>query len=448
MSSSDGPPSAAPSAPPSVGANRTRSRRTAMILSGGGARGAYEVGVLWYVFDELARVRSAPPTIDILSGTSVGAINACYLAAHLADPSLGLRRLVELWSDLHVTRVLGFGARQVLRLPRLVLGGGADGAGLFDVRPMADLVQREISWRAVSRCLRRRQLQALSVSTTEVSTGRTVVFMQTSPDWGVPATAPPRTLFREGRIGPHHALASAAIPLLFPPVRIGDELYLDGGLRQNTPIAPALRLGATHILAVGSSREVSGVVVNEGAASNARAPGGAFLLGKVLNAFLLDHFDMDIDILNRLNSVIADGTRAYGDGFTESMSREAARRDAPSYRYVSCLTVRPSHDIGRLASEHVRRGKFRGDPFLAGRLFSLLDIGVATEADLASYLLFDGAFCRQLIEMGRADAQARRDDLLRFFGEAEEDHAAQQGFDDGGSSSHLSIPVLRGPFGR
>src|SRR4029079_14477519 len=122
------------------------SRRTAMILSGGGARGAYEVGVLWYIFDDLSRMRGAPPKIDILCGTSVGAINACYLAAHLGDPVLGMRRLVHLWSELQLWRVLGFGARQLGGIPRLLLGGGEMGTGLFDVRPMAELVQREVSW--------------------------------------------------------------------------------------------------------------------------------------------------------------------------------------------------------------------------------------------------------------------------------------------------------------
>lgn len=396
-------------------------RRVAMILSGGGARGAYEVGVLWYIFDDLTRMRGAPPRIDVLCGTSVGAINACYLAAHLADPVLGLRRLVELWSELQLTRVLGFGLRQVIQLPRLALGGGGEGTGLFDVRPMADLVTREISWRAVTRCLRRRQLRALSVSCTEVSTGRTVVFMQTSPDWVIPDHAPPRTLFRADHIGPHHALASAAIPLLFPPVRIENELYLDGGLRQNTPIAPALRLGASHVFAIGSSREVKGITTYEGRPATPGAPGAAFLLGKVLNAFLLDHIDTDIELLTRINKVIGDGQEAFGDGFLASLNESAKKRGAPAYRHVDCMTVRPSEDIGRLAGDFVRKGRFRGDPFVTKRLFNLLDIGVGDEADLASYLLFDGQFCRQLIEMGRADAHARRDQLLAFFGDPSED---------------------------
>jgi len=390
-----------------------------MILSGGGARGAYEVGVLWYIFDDLARMRGGPPKIDVLCGTSVGAINACYLAAHLADPVLGMRRLVHLWSELQITRVLGFGARQLGGIPRLLLGGGEMGTGLFDVRPMAELVQREISWRALARALRKNQLRALTVSTTEVSRGRTVVFMQTAPDVDIPQTAPPRTLFKADHIGPHHALASAAIPLLFPPVKIDEELYLDGGLRQNTPIAPALRLGATHIFAIGSSREVHGVVTKEGAAGGmVRAPGAAFLLGKVLNAFLLDHVDVDLELLRRLNNVIKDGTTNYGPGFTEAMSREAVKRNQPPYRWVNAFEMRPSEDIGRLASEHVRRGKFTGNPFFTKRLFEILDIGVGADADLASYLLFDGIFARQLIEMGRADAHARRDEILAFFGDS------------------------------
>lgn len=418
-------------------------RRTAMILSGGGARGAYEVGVLWYVFDDLSRMRGAPPKVDILCGTSVGAVNACYLAAHLADPVLGMRRLVHLWSELQITRVLGFGARQFAGIPRLLMGGGDVGTGLFDVRPMADLVTREISWRAVARTLRKKQLRTLTVSTTEVSTGRTVVFMQNAPDVAVPRTSPPRTLFKADHIGPHHALASAAIPLLFPPVRIDDELYLDGGLRQNTPIAPALRLGATHIFALGSSREVQGTQKSEQGTADARAPGAAFLLGKVLNAFLLDHVDVDLELLRRLNNVIVDGTNAYGPGFLEAMTREAHRRNQPAYRYVRPFEIRPSEDIGRLASEHVRRGKLMGNPFLTKRLLNLVDIGAGDESDLASYLLFDGHFCRQLIEMGRSDAHARRDEILAFFGDAGDDDGGGQELDD----SSMETPSLTIPIG-
>src|SRR5262245_49795925 len=197
--------------------NEPRHRRLSVILSGGGARGAYEAGVLWYLFDDLARRLGAPPRIDLICGTSVGAINCAYLAAHLSDPVLGVRRLVDVWSSLRLDDVLGFGWKQAVSLPRVLIGGGS-GAGVFDVSPMASLVQREVPWRAITRTMRKGHLQALSVSATEVSTGRTVIFMQTGPNTGLPTRAPPRTLIRSERIGPQHALASAAIPLLFPPV--------------------------------------------------------------------------------------------------------------------------------------------------------------------------------------------------------------------------------------
>src|SRR5688572_6229573 len=149
-----------------------RRRRVALILSGGGARGAYEVGVLSYVLDSLASLRGSAPPIDIMCGTSVGAINACYLAAHLGEPRQGSLRLVDMWTALRLDDVLGFGISQAIDLPRVLLGGGARTIGVFDVAPMAKLVEREIPWRALARSLRRGHLSALSVSATEVSTGR------------------------------------------------------------------------------------------------------------------------------------------------------------------------------------------------------------------------------------------------------------------------------------
>jgi NTE family protein len=416
-----------PTPPPSNPRDRIHMRKkVAVILSGGGARGAYEVGVLSYVLDAFAKVRGAPPRIDILCGTSVGAINACYLAAHLEDPTNGVRRLVDLWTAIRLERVLGFGVKQAFSLPRVLFGGGAEAGGVFDVTPMGQLIEREIPWRAIARTLRRGHLGALSVSATEVSSGRTVIFMQTGPDGTLPTTAPPRTVIRGTLIGPPHALASAAIPILFPAVRIGRELYMDGGVRQNTPIAPALRLGATHVFAVGLSREVRGI---EGSAPDQKPPGAAFILGKVLNAFLLDHVQNDLEVLTRLNRVIEDSQRTYGPDFLHNVNRHAIGRGDLPYRRVEALVVRPSEDIGRMAAEYVRSGKLRGGAAFARRILTMVDVGEASEADLASYLLFDGPFAARLIDLGRADAEARRAELLTFFGPASEDRAPR-GSDD------------------
>ncbi len=402
-------------------APRALPRKVAMILSGGGARGAYEVGVLSYVLDDFARIRKRPPKIDILCGTSIGAINACYLAAHLAEPTFGIRRLVNLWTEINIDDVLGFSARQALALPRVLLGGGTEAVGIFDVTPMAKLIEREVPWRAITRTLRHGHLTALAVSATEVSSGRTVVFMQTGPEGTLPTRAPPRTVIRGTYIGPVHALASAAIPILFPPVRIGTELFMDGGIRQNTPISPALRLGATHVFAVGLSRQVRGV---ESGGEHAGHPGAALIVGKILNALLLDHVTHDLEVLTRVNQLLVDGERAYGPAFVEQINRVAKERDV-IYKRAEKMVVSPSEDIGRLAASYVRAGKLRGSRSLVRRLLSMVDVGYATEADLASYLLFDGDFARKLIELGRADAEAKRADIAAFFGSAEEQGAPE-----------------------
>ncbi|MBX3183183.1 MAG: patatin-like phospholipase family protein [Polyangiaceae bacterium] len=391
-------------------------RRLAIILSGGGARGAYEAGVLWYVFDELTRLRGAAPKVDILCGTSVGAINSAFVAAHLSDPVLGVRRLVDVWSSLRLDQVVGFGVRQLVSLPRVLMGGGS-GQGVFDVVPMSQLVHKEIPWRAVSRSLRKGQLKALSVSTTEVSTGRTVIFMQTGPTTALPTRAPPRTLIRADRIGPQHALASAAIPLLFPPVKIGGQMYVDGGVRQNTPIAPAIRLGATHVLVIGTSKLVRGVVQPE---LGEGAPGATFLLGKILNALLLDHLDNDLGTVNLLNDIVESGRAAFGPDYVQQLNAAAALRGGHALTEIETLVVRPTERVGRLAAEYLRQGKLRSGALVTKQLLKLLDVGVADDADLASYLLFDGGFARSLIELGRADAHARRTELLDFFGSLEE----------------------------
>lgn len=383
--------------------------RTAIILSGGGARGAYEVGVLSYLFDDFARLRGGPPRVDILSGTSVGAINACHLAANFETPESGVRRLVNLWSDLDPGSILGLDARAALRM-RHLFSGGNDGAGLFDVSPIISLVHREISWHAMARTFRHQKLQALTVSATEVATGRTAIFMQTAKGLPLPTRAPPRTVFHPARIGPQHALASAAIPVLFPPVRVGGALYVDGGVRQNTPIMPALRLGATRVLAVGLSRDVP---VTARTMAKDEAPGAAFLMGKVLNALLLDHLSGDLELLDRINCILADGERAFGPEFLQKLNESAYLRGGAEYRPVQTLALRPSEDIGQIAADHVARSQRRGS--LLQQILRALDDRERGEADLASYLLFDGKFAADLIHLGRRDARAHRDELLEFF---------------------------------
>lgn len=392
-----------------------RKRRLALVLSGGGARGAYEVGVLSYVLDELTKERGRLPPIDLLCGTSVGAINAVYLAAHIRDPLLGVHRLVDVWSGIELRHVLGFGFRQLLTLPG-VLRGGSAAAGVFDVSPIAAIVHKEVPWRSVNRALRSGELRALSISATEVQSGRTVLFIQTAEGERPPYPPPPRTEVRQTRIGPHHALASAAIPFLFPPVSVAGRLYVDGGLRQSTPIAPALRLGASHLLIVGTSQSSAHTLPPDVGVEG--SPSATFLLGKVLNALLLDHLDNDLSAINFLNDLVETGQAAYGADFTRTLNRAARERGGQELEPVRTLTVRPSDRLGRLAAEHIRERRLNTQG-LSRQLLRWLDQRTTEDADLASYLLFDSQFARRLIDVGRSDARARRAEILAFLEDAE-----------------------------
>jgi NTE family protein len=401
----------------------------AIVLSGGGARGAYEAGVLRFVLDELPKRLGHPVRFDVVSGTSVGAIHACFLAAMAHEASGAGARLAEVWQGFRLDEVLPLSTGDFLRLPRRLLGlwagattepGGALPEriyGVLDTQRLSQIVERAIPWRRIRRNVTEGRLEAVAVAATQIATGRTVVFVENRERRVASWTLDPSVEARPARLLPAHALASASIPILFPAVRVASTYYSDGGLRLNTPLMPTVYLGADRVLVVGlshKSRDAEDAAQSEPRIESYGNP--IFLFGKVLNALLLDHLDTDLGRMRLVNEILRRGETAFGPDFLPRLNAVRGER-GQGFRRIDDLVIRPSVPLGSLAANVLeeRRGGARIPAVLRLFLRTFASPGSAAEADLVSYLMFDAAYAAPVMELGYADARAREDELLRFF---------------------------------
>jgi NTE family protein len=404
--------------------------RRAVILSGGGARGAYEAGVLRFILDELPKRHGIEPRFEIVCGTSVGAIHAAFIAA-TADQKEGRGpRLVKIWEDLHVGEIFRFSSRDLIAIPRMLCGVRKvarllrEGRrpdrlfGLLDTAPLEQLVLQAIPWEGIRKNLNAGRVDSVCIAATQLATGRAVIFTEEKERSHFAQRPDDHIRMQAARLAPVHALASAAIPLLFPSVRVGSRYYGDGGLRLNTPLAPALRLGADRVLVIGLSHGVTRTV-SEALAQQRTAGFGnpMFLFGKVLNALMLSPVDADLDRLRFVNDILTHGEIAFGPDFLERINEVGVDQGARPLRRINHMVIRPSQDVGLMAGDLLAdaNNKLELNAFL--KMFLRGDeSGESREADLLSYLLFDTAFTTPLVDLGYADALAREEELLRFFG--------------------------------
>jgi NTE family protein len=394
----------------------------ALVLSGGGARGAYEVGVARYVLGQLAPQLGPSARPRIFCGTSVGAINACALAAHHDAADFGVRLLAEKWRALSLDSVFKLGWGDLAGLARWLLGSARpDGpTSLLDAAPLAELVRSVIPWRNLHQGIADGEVRGVTVSATDVETGHTVVFVESDAqslfysrdravDW-----APVR-------LTAQHALASAAIPIIFPTVRVAGRMYSDGSLRQNTPIAPALRLGAGRVLVVGLRTER-----HHGAPRAGRQDeedqrtysSPLFLFGKLLDALLLDRVENDLANLRQVNAALAELQRLSPIAIGAESLAAAMEAAGGGLRPVTDVFIRPSQDLGALAAHVLERPAVRAR--LAGPAGYLLRrlgeaAGNGDPSDMLSYLLFDEEYESELMELGERDAALRKDELSDFL---------------------------------
>ena len=398
--------------------------KIALVLAGGAARGAYEVGVVQHIVEEVARDIGREAPLDILCGTSIGALNACALAAYADEPRARVGRLIDVWTNLRMADLVRVDLHGLLAMGKDLLRSASAPApaprecALLDARGIERLLATAVPFERIDEHLRQGLVDAVTVSTTHVKSGRTMVFVHRKepglPPWSHDPTITPRA----AALRVHHAMASSAVPILFRAVRIDGEFHCDGGLRQNVPLSPARRLGATGVIVV-NPRYISGAAPDEPRAADEVFPGPLFLLGKALNALLLDRIDTDLARLQSINTILDAGLRRYGGEFVGELNGELQKTRHRELRPLQAILVRASKDIGKLSAEFIHSPSFnRRVGGVLGRVMRRLAEGdEAREADLLSYLLFDGEFARQLIDIGRADARARHDELCAFFEE-------------------------------
>jgi len=377
----------------------TASNELAIVMSGGGARAAYQVGFLRYIAEIYPKL-----SFDILTGVSAGAINASFLAADASNFARRIEELTTLWNTVqvdHVFRVdtwslVGQINRWVLRLASGGLLGRSAAKSLVDTRPLGEFLCDGLKAPSkvipgISQSIQQGHLKAIAITATSYNTGQAVTWLQgrAIEGWERPNR---KSIFSELTVD--HIMASAALPLFFPAVQIGREWYGDGGIRLAAPLSPALHLGASRILAISTRYDRSRAEADQSVVYGYPPP--AQVSGLLMNAIFLDLFDQDAARLQRINKLV-----------------EAVPVDQrKGFKVVKLLVARPSQDLARVANDYELK---------LPRLFRYLMHSLGTRQlrsnDILSMLMFQRDYVSRLIEMGETDARQRHDEIAAFLTE-------------------------------
>lgn len=387
-------------------------KRVGLILTGGGARAAYQVGVLKAIAEFLPRRAHNP--FPVICGISAGALNAATLAVNVQSFRKGVRYLDNIWKNFHADQIYRTDVVGVLNNTALWLAGLILNAlginrlrhrSLLDNSPLHELLEEVLPCEKIQDSIDAGLLHALSITASGYSSGQSVTFYQ-----GVSEIVPWQRTRRIGipvRIENKHLLASSALPFIFPAALINREYFGDGSMRQIAPISSALHLGATHVMVIG-------VTANGNNGQTPRAemneyPSLAHIAGHALNSIFLDSMEVDLERVRRINGLAA--------LLPESVCMQA------DIRHIDVLVVSPSIPIEKIAERYAAEL-----PWTIRLLFRL--VGTShSGATLLSYLLSEGKFCRALIDLGYQDALKRRDEILRFLEPEphQDDSPAEQG---------------------
>ncbi|WP_397449255.1 patatin-like phospholipase family protein [Pseudomonas sp. NA-150] len=374
---------------------------TGLILSGGGARAAYQVGVLAGIADLLPH--GAPNPFPVIVGTSAGAINAVKLASGASHFCAAIHQLVQFWQGFRSHQVLRSDWSGVFHQASRFVGHSLLGMGsqvpvaLLNSSPLRDLLTDRLDLPGIDHAIAAKHLQAVAVTAFGYESGQAVTFYQGSGS--IDSWLRHRRIGLPTQLTVEHLLASSAIPLLFAPVKIGQEYFGDGAVRQSAPISPALHLGANRVLVVGVSGNPRGIETNSPVHRTVMGsqPTLAQIGGHMLNSTFIDSLESDIELLERLNML---SRLLPGEQPVRTLGL------AP----VEVLVIAPSQPIDEIAARH------RHELPPALRMFLRGPGATKTSgAGVLSYLLFEAGYCSELIELGRKDAMAQSDQLKKFL---------------------------------
>lgn len=374
----------------------------ALLLSGGGSRAAYQVGVLAGLRELTAP--GTPNPFPIVCGTSAGAINALALATHAGDLHAAVDSMLDVWAGFrshHVMRTDWPGLlAQAWRWSRtnLLGGSGEMTTALLDNRPLRELLDQHMRFGCIEEALQAGLLRAVSVSAFDYHSSQSVYFYQSRSR--ITPWRRHRRIGVQTRLGLGHLMASAAIPLLFPPVLLNRRWYGDGAVRQQSPLSPALHLGASRVLVIGVTHRIgSGPAAGQPGPviKPPPPPSLAQLGGHLLHSTFIDNLETDLEQLERMN-------------FLASYQPLGMRNTSEGLRHVDVLVISPSEPLDVIAARH-------RNALPAGLRLFLRGSGAtrSSGSDLLSYLLFEAEYCNELIELGRRDALARASDLRNFL---------------------------------
>ena len=373
--------------------------RKALVLPGAGARGAYQVGVLKAVASLLPK--NAPNPFAVITGTSAGAINAAVLAGRAANFERAIRDMERVWANFHARQVYRVDNWTMLKsslhwLAALVFGGLGvrNPISLLDDTPLRALLERDVRFGGIARAIQRGHLEALAVTASAYSSARSVTWFQGRPN--LAGWTRVRRIGRAERIGIDHLMASAAVPFVFPPVRIGGEYFGDGSMRHRAPLSPAIHLGADRMLVIGVRDERPDP--EPPADTNPSPPTFAQLGGYMLDTLFMDGLYTDLERVSNLNKIIAKAG-------TERLKGVEGR-----LRPLHTLVIVPKDDVRAIAVRHAHE-------LPHGIRLLLKGLGATSRSgmQLVSYLLFESGFTRELIDMGYRDAMMMEDELRTFL---------------------------------